>query len=126
MLNFSELTLNNREPVYMQLVSFVKRGLLCGAAKHGEALPSRRELAAQLGINPNTVQKAYKIMEDEGFVLTPRNAASMLCVTPSLLERFGEELGQEFVREFVAQARQNGLGYKLVIELISQYWEEDV
>ena len=126
MLDFSELELNNREPVYTQLVSFVKRGVLCGAAKDGDVLPSRRELAALLGINPNTVQKAFRIMEEEGFVTTPRNAASALRVTPGLLERFGEELGREFVRGFVEQARQNGLSYKRVIEMISRYWEEDV
>jgi GntR family transcriptional regulator len=126
LLDFSKLKLNNHEPVYLQLVLFVKRGVYCGAVKDGEALPSRRELAALLGINPNTVQKAYKLMEDEGFVVTPRNAASMLHITPLLMERFGEELGQEFVREFVGQARRNGLGYKRVIELISQYWEDDV
>jgi len=126
LLDFSELTLNNNEPVYLQLMSFVKRGVLRGTARDGDALPSRRELAALLGINPNTVQKAYKVMEDEGFVVTPRNAASVLAVTPALLERFGEELGQEFVREFVQQARGNGLSYKRVIELISHYWEEDV
>ncbi len=126
MLDFSALTLDNHEPVYMQLVSFVKRSVLRSAVRDGDALPSRRELAAQLGINPNTVQKAYRAMEDEGFVVTPRNAASALRITPALLERFGEELGQEFVREFVAQARGNGLSYKRVIELISRYWEEDV
>ncbi len=126
MLDFSELVLNNREPVYVQLVSFVKRRVLCGGARDGDALPSRRELAALLGINPNTVQKAFRIMEEEGFVVTPRNAASALHVTPGLLERFGGELGQEFVRDFVVNARQNGLSYKRVIELISRYWEEDV
>jgi DNA-binding transcriptional regulator YhcF (GntR family) len=65
-------------------------------------------------------------MEDEGFVVTPRNAASTLRVTPALLERFSEELGRDFVRAFVLQARRNGLSYKRVIELISHYWEEDV
>ncbi len=126
MLDFSGLKLDNQKPVYLQLVSFVKRSILRGATGNGEALPSRRELAALLGINPNTVQKAYKVMEDEGLVVTPRNAASVLRVTPALLERFNEELGRDFVQKFVDEARRNGLGYKRVIELISRYWEEDV
>ena len=126
MLDFSELTLNTQEPVYLQLVSFVKRGVLRGVARPGDALPSRRELAAQLGINPNTVQKAYKLMEDEGFLVTPRNAASVLSITPALLERLDEEFGQQFVQEFVVQARKNGLSYKRVIELFSRYWEDNV
>lgn len=126
MLDFSQLKLHNREPVYLQLVSFVKRSILSDAVKNGDTLPSRRELAAMLGINPNTVQKAYKTMEDEGFVVTPRNAASLLQVTSDLLERFDEELGREFVREFAKQAHANGLSYKHVIELVSQYWEDYV
>ncbi|NLJ40510.1 MAG: GntR family transcriptional regulator [Clostridiales bacterium] len=126
MLDFSDLKLNNLEPVYLQLILFVKRSLLSGTVKNGETLPSRRGLAAQLGINPNTVQKAYKLMEDEGFVVTPRNAASIIHTTPDLLERISEELEREFIQGFLKQAHANGLGYKRVIELISQYWEGNV
>jgi GntR family transcriptional regulator len=126
LLDFSALQLDNHEPVYLQLVSFVKRGVLCGAAQDGDALPSRREAGGAAGHQPNTVQKGYKMMEAEGFVMTPRNAASAFRVTPALLERFSEELGGEFVREFVKQARHNGLSYKRVIELVSRYWEENV
>ena len=126
MLDFSELKLNNREPVYIQLATHVKRAIVSGAMKDGETLPSRREVAAMLGINPNTVQKAYKLMEDEGYVTTPRNAASILRLTPGLLKQIEEELTHAFVRDFVQRARKNGLKYKYVIKLISQYWEENV
>ena len=56
MLDFRKLELNTTEPVYVQIVSFVKRQIFTGAAEKGESLPSRRELAAILKINPNTVQ----------------------------------------------------------------------
>ncbi|MDL2217971.1 GntR family transcriptional regulator [Christensenellaceae bacterium OttesenSCG-928-M15] len=125
-MDFCSLRLNDKEPVYLQLVMYVKRCVLSGAAHDGEALLSRRELAAQLGINPNTVQKAFKIMEEEGFVATPPNAKSVIRITEEIKRAIEEELTGHFVREFVANARDNRLSYKKVIELISQYWEEDV
>ena len=126
LLDFMALKLNNREPVYTQVVTHVKRAIISGAIKDGEALPSRREVAALMGINPNTVQKAFKLMEDEGFVETPRNAASILKLTPELFRQIEAELTQAFVRDFVQQAIKNGLEYRRVIELISRYWEESV
>lgn len=126
MINFAAIKLDNRQPVYLQIVLYVKRCILSREVKDGDTLPSRREIAALIGINPNTVQKAFRIMEDEGFVVTPRNAASVLHITPELLAKIEMELSHAFVREFTKRARENGLSYKRVIELISQYWEENV
>jgi len=123
---FSDIKLNNREPVYLQLMQCVKRAILTGAVANGDVLPSRREVAALLGINPNTAQKAFKLMEDAGYVVTPRNSASVVRVTPEIRAQIQEEFGHEFVRAFVTQAQENHLSYRRVIELISQYWEEDV
>ncbi len=125
MVDFSMIKLNGKEPVYIQLVNFVKRCILRGDAADGDALPSRREVAAVLGINPNTVQKAFKQMEDERFVETPRNAISLLRVTPEVLKSIETELTQVFVREFVAQARESRLSCERVVELIRQYWEDE-
>lgn len=125
-MDFASLQLHNKEPVYAQLIAYVKRSILSGAAQDGDALPSRRELAAQLGINPNTVQKAYRQLEEEGLLRTPRNAASTLYITPGAAARIAEELTDAFIRAFVQQARANNLSYRRVIELISHYWEETV
>ena len=59
MVNFSDLQLHDMEPVYVQIVRHLKRAIFLGEAAVGESLPSRRELAAQLCINPNTAQKAF-------------------------------------------------------------------
>ena len=75
MLDFSGLELNTSEPVYLQIVGYVKRQIFTGAAEQGNPLPSRRELAAMLKINPNTVQKAVRLMEEEGFEAAEYDAA---------------------------------------------------
>jgi GntR family transcriptional regulator len=122
-LNFYELKLNNREPVYMQAALYVKRQILLRRAVSGDKLPSRREIAAQLNINPNTVQKAFKLMEDEGYVRTSSTLGSEIFVDEAVFSRIEEELTKELVKEFINSAKEIHLSFKTVVELISEHWE---
>lgn len=56
--------------VYLQIVEDVKRKISLGFLKSGDKLPSCRDTAIQLGINPNTVQRAYSTLEEQGFIYT--------------------------------------------------------
>jgi len=56
------------QPIYLQVVEGYKRLILSGVVKEGEKLPSVRELSTKLAINPNTIQRAYRELEVEGFV----------------------------------------------------------
>ncbi|MDG5789066.1 GntR family transcriptional regulator [Evansella sp. AB-P1] len=125
MLNFFELKLNNKDPVYIQIASYVKRKILLKEVENGYKLPSRREIAAQLQINPNTVQKAFKVMEEEGFVHTSGNQGSIVYIDENIFKRIEEELTRELVREFIHSAKDVNLSFKKVVELISEYWEEN-
>ncbi len=64
------ITLNYRDPrpIYEQLEEKLRRMILSGAIAEGEKLPSVRELAGQLAINPNTIQRAYRELEQAGFI----------------------------------------------------------
>ena len=64
------ISLNYRDPrpIYEQLEEKLRRLLLSGAIREGEKLPSVRELASQLAINPNTIQRAYRELEAGGFI----------------------------------------------------------
>ena len=66
------LQLNYRDPrpVYVQIISEYKRLILSGALARGDRLPSVRELAGQLAINPNTIQRAYRELEADGFIVS--------------------------------------------------------
>lgn len=55
-------------PIYLQIKEGLCRLILSGAVKTGERLPSIRELAGQLAINPNTIQRAYRELESDGFI----------------------------------------------------------
>ena len=64
------ISLNYRDsrPIYEQLEEKLRRMILSGAIGEGERLPSVRELAGQLAINPNTIQRAYRELEQNGFI----------------------------------------------------------
>ena len=121
-LDFTKLELNASEPVYIQIVSFVKRQIFIGTAEKGESLPSRRELAAILKINPNTVQKAFRLMEEEGIVVTPPNAVSMIHWDEEIYLKLQKELTAGLVADFVAHAKENGLTLETVTELLKEEW----
>ena len=57
-------------PIYAQILDSIKDQITGGALKTGEKLPSVRELAAELAINPNTIQRAYRALEAEGWIVT--------------------------------------------------------
>lgn len=114
--------LNDREPVYLQIVRQVKVQLATGRLRPGEALPSRRELAALLGINPNTVQKAYRLLEEEGILSTEQSMRSEVQGSPAALARIREELTNEAAAGFIQQVQALGLGFQDAVRLLSERW----
>lgn len=124
MISFHELELNHELPVYVQIINHVKRQILIGEAVEDEALPSRREIATVLNVNPNTVQKAFKIMEEEGFVVPMKNAPSRIHLTEELTEEIRQEMTVGLVSEFVRKAKANKLSFRKVVELLNDLWEE--
>lgn len=123
-LKFSDINLNNRIPVYIQIAFYVKQQILLGKVSSGDPLPSRREIAAQININPNTAQKAFKLMEDEGYVITNGNQGSFIYIDEDVYSRIRVELTQDMVKEFISSAKAINLSFKDVIDLISKYWDE--
>lgn len=124
MLNFYNLSLNNKDPVYLQIALYVKRQILLKKVISGDKLPSRREIAAQLNINPNTVQKAFRLMEEEGYVHTSGNQGSIIYFNEEIFKRIEEELTEELVLNFIHSAKDVNLSFKKVIDLLSELWEE--
>ncbi len=123
MLDFSNLNLNNKDPIYLQISRYVKQQILLKKAVSGDPLPSRRELAAQLSINPNTVQKAYSLMEQEGFVITQGNQGSFIYVDDYIYSKIESELTLGLVTDFINSAKELNLSFKRVIELITNLWD---
>lgn len=73
------LDYRSRKPLYDQLCESIERMAACGVLEPGSRLPSVRMLAEELAINPNTVQKAYQMLEHSGVIETVPGKGSFLC-----------------------------------------------
>ena len=74
-------------PVYLQIIDQVKRDIALGRLAREERLPTVRQLARQLAINPNTIAKAYRQLEQEGIIVTRAGAGAFVASLDSGLSR---------------------------------------
>ena len=115
---------NTRAPVYLQVVDYFKKKMALGELKAGEEMPSRRELATELKINPNTVQKAFKEMEDQQLITTERNRPSRVTTDDHVLKQIRAELVDEAVAVFVESIQELDVTMdELVGKIKRQYGE---
>ena len=123
MVSFEQLVLNDRSPIYLQIVRFVQRGIITGAIQNQEELPSRRVLSSLLSVNPNTVQRAYKIMEDEGLIESRTGAKSCISITEDRLVRIRKQLVTEEIRSAITIFKQMGLSRQETLDQINALWD---
>ena len=117
------LILDRTQAVCPQLCAQIRKQIVSGSLENETRLPSRRETAAALEINPNTVQKAYKQLEDEGIIVTDGNLGSIVRCTEAVRCRLREDATCEMAAEFVSRAKELKLSYKQALDLISSAWE---
>lgn len=85
-----QLDYRDARPIYIQIVDRIRQQVIAGVLRQGDKLPSVRELACQLAINPNTIQRAYRELEMEGWIASVPGKGSFVCGAPSGPQR--EEL----------------------------------
>ncbi|ASN07237.1 GntR family transcriptional regulator [Virgibacillus necropolis] len=111
---------NNRDPVYLQVVRSFKEQIAIGQLAPGEEIPSRRELANQIKINPNTAQRAYKEMEEQGLIHTERNHPSKITSDAKILGKVREELLEQAVDDFVASVQSINVPIEELLRLVEK------
>lgn len=123
MISFESFVMENGIPIYLQILLFIKRGIIAGTIVDGDELPSRRVLSALLGVNPNTVQKAYKLLEDEGLIQSHSGAKSYAVVNEERVRWIRAELLENDAKSIVSAMKQMGLSKEEAVELIRTYWD---
>jgi len=121
--DIGSIAIDHRSPVYLQVVRHFKELIATGKLQAGEVIPSRRELAAWLNINPNTAQRAYKEMEDQGLIVTEGNSASR--GTPGRATRGPgrSELIEAEVEAFVRAVRKIDVPLEELIGLLRKKYD---
>ena len=123
MISFENLELVDGIPIYLQIIQYLKRGMVSGKIRNGDALPSRRNLSAMLGVNPNPIQKAYHQLEEEGLIQSQTGAKSLVCLDDAQLTQIRQDLLEGDVRSVVDALKQAGLSKAEALALMDRYWE---
>ena len=123
MISFEQFLMDDSSPIYLQIISYVKKGIVAGTIRDGDEVPSRRMLSALLGVNPNTVQKAYALLEEEEIIHSRSGAKSCVVLKEGKAEAIRDELLEHTVRAVVDSMKQMGVSRADALALIDRYWE---
>ena len=102
--------LNPERQIWLQLVDVLKFRIVSGQYPAGVKLPSVRELAAEAGVNPNTMQKAFTELERTGLIVTRRTSGRTVTEDTALIEQVRSELAELQISQFLT--RMQHLGYQ--------------
>jgi GntR family transcriptional regulator len=106
-------------PIYVQIMDEIRRAVVLGALRPEDPLPSVRQLAADLRVNPNTVAQAYRELERAGVVYVRRGQGSFVAqVSPGDEERLA--LARGVAERALLDAHRNGLGAEELIDAIRE------
>lgn len=115
-----ELDLRSRDPIYQQLVDKFKALIIKKVLNTDEQLPSVRALAQQLTVNPNTIQKAYRELETQGYIYSVKGKGSF--VTPNIEQDNDEtmiELKSE-IKKLLLEAAFLGVSKEELLTLVTE------
>ena len=96
-------------PIYTQLIAQIQQRIVGGLLGPGARLPSVRDLAAEAGVNPNTMQRALTELEREGIVHSQRTAGRFVTEDTALIEQLRADTAQTLAADFLEKMR--GIGY---------------
>jgi GntR family transcriptional regulator len=116
-----KIDLDNGKPIYLQIIDYLKMAILSGRYRDGDRIPPVRELAMLLRINPNTVAKAYKIMQDEG-MLASRPGGGSFIVAPETdgFQREREQTLRDDIARLLDKADKLGITREQLLEIMKK------
>ena len=116
--------LNSDRPIYTQILEKIKTLIVCGVYNPGDKLPSVRDLAAQAGVNPNTMQRAFAELERSELIITQRNSGRVVTSDENLINAIKKEMAQIQVNDFIENMKQIGFTNNEIISIINETLRE--
>lgn len=116
---------DNERPIYIQLVEMIRINIVSGKFKKGQKLPSVRELALIMKVNPNTMQKALVELENEKLVYTERTNGKYVTEDEKLIEKTKKDLAQEKVNNYLNSMKSIGISYDLAVTYLQELGGKD-
>lgn len=125
MISFEQFIIEDGSPIYLQIINYVQREIASGAIHNNDEMPSRRILSALIGVNPNTIQKAYRYLEEEGVIESRSGAKSYVRIDEEQIRRIRSRLLENDVKAIVRNMKQMGISIEEAVSLIEEAWKEE-
>ena len=110
---------NDKTPIYLQIMDFIKMDIVTGKLKSMDKLPSVREMAINLRVNPNTLQRSYQELERLGIVYTQRGMGTFVGEGKNMVDDLKKEMAKEVIDSFILRMKSLGFTTNEIIESVS-------
>lgn len=114
-----EFEFDDKMPIYLQIMDRIKMDIVTEKLKANDKLPSVREMAIQLKVNPNTLQRAYQELERIGIVYTQRGMGTFVGEGENMVADLKKEMAKEVMDSFILRMKRLGFTESEIIEKIS-------
>ena len=125
MISFEAFRQTDGTPIYLQIIRYIQQGLAAGTIRDGDELPSRRVVSALLAVNPNTVQKAFRLLEDEGLAVSRAGAKSYVQASPQQIAALRRVLLETEMQAMVDAAKRIGLTREEAHRLLDTLYDKE-
>lgn len=116
---------DNERPIYIQLVEMIRIDIVSGKYQKGQKLPSVRELALTMKVNPNTMQKALVELENEKLIYTERTNGKYITEDGKLIEKAKMELAKEKINNYLNSMKSIGISYDSAVKYLQELGGKD-
>lgn len=116
------LDYSSSNPIYLQIKENIKKLILSGGLQENESLPSVRTLASTLAINVNTVIRAYRELESEGYIYTMQGKGNFVSKIDDIKDK--EHYLEEKLVSLIKEANEVNVSKKELIELLNKVYDE--
>ena len=111
---------NDKSPIYLQIMDIIKMDIVIGKLKSNDKLPSVREMATNLNVNPNTLQRSYQELERIGIVYTQRGTGTFVVESENIVDDLKREMAKEVIDSFILRMRNLGFNDNEIIKSVSE------
>lgn len=115
---------DSAQPIWLQLIAEFSRRIVSGEWRPGSRIPAVRELAAELQVNPNTVQRAFGDLERDGLVRAERTAGRFVTDETARIRRLRRHLAAAAADDFAQRSLGVGLGLAEAQALLAERWDD--
>ncbi|MBU3098233.1 MULTISPECIES: GntR family transcriptional regulator [Clostridium] len=111
---------NDKSPIYLQIMDIIKMDIVIGKLKSNDKLPSVREMATNMNVNPNTLQRSYQELERLGIVYTQRGTGTFVVESENMVDDLKREMAKEVIDSFILRMRNLGFNDNEIIRAVSK------